>query len=143
MIAFELWRGEESEARGSLASISAQQAFAIGCVQSLAVIPGVSRSAATILGGLAIGIPRVAIVEFSFLLAVPTMLAATGLDLAKSYALFSLADLAPLAAGFITSFIVALLAISFLLRHIRTNTLVPFVIYRIAVAFAFWLVVAY
>lgn len=141
LIAFELWTGGGSEARGSVKDISARQAFAIGCAQSVAVVPGVSRSAATMVGGLAIGIPRASIVEFSFLLAVPTMLAATGLDLVKSYALFPPSDIAPLAAGFVTSFIVALLAVSFLLRHIRTNTLVPFGIYRILVACVFWLAV--
>lgn len=124
------------------ASISYRQAFLIGVAQSLAVVPGVSRSAATILGGLVMGVERKTIVEFSFLLAVPTMAAATGLDLLKTGASFTFAEFELLGAGFIVSFVVALLAIKFLLRFIQTHTFIPFGIYRIgaAILFAlFWL----
>ncbi len=143
LIALELRHTERGEEAGSVRDITTRQALVIGCAQSVAIIPGVSRSAATIAGGLALGLRRETIVEFSFLLAVPTMLAATGFDFARSYTLFSYADLAPLAAGFITSFAIALIAVSFLLRYIRTNTMIPFGIYRIAIACVFWLTVAY
>ena len=77
LIVFELWHREREDAIGTVENISLRQALIIGCFQSLAMIPGVSRSAATIVGGLLMGLKRKVIVEFSFLLAVPTMLAAT------------------------------------------------------------------
>src|SRR5574341_2454737 len=66
------------------ASLTLRRAFAIGVIQTLSFVPGVSRAAATIVGGMLVGLPRTAAVEFSFLLAIPTMLAATGLDMLKS-----------------------------------------------------------
>jgi undecaprenyl-diphosphatase len=121
--------------------ISFTMAFLIGCAQSLAIIPGVSRSAATILAGLALGLGRKSIAEFSFLLAIPTMLAATALDLAKSGFQFTSAEWMVLAIGFVTSFVVAVFAVQFLLRFIRTHSFIPFGIYRvlIAVLFYFWM----
>jgi undecaprenyl-diphosphatase len=91
----------------------------------------VSRSASTIVGGLILGLKRKTIVEFSFLLAVPTMLAATVYDLYKTGAQMTLPQLDFLIAGFVTAFIVALLSIKFLLRFIQTHTFIPFGIYRI------------
>ena len=96
-----------------------------------------SRAGATIVGGLILGLSRSTIVEFSFLLAVPTMLAATLYDLYKNAATFAPQEFGVLAAGFITSFLVALLGIKFLLAYVRTNTFIPFGIYRIVVALAF------
>jgi undecaprenyl-diphosphatase len=113
----------------------------IGLFQALSIVPGVSRSAASIVGGLMVGLRRATIVEFSFLLAVPTMLAATGLDLAKNASSFSRGDFAVLAVGFATAFIVALFAIKFLLRFVRTHTFVPFGVYRILAALVFWFVI--
>jgi undecaprenyl-diphosphatase len=76
------------------APLTYRQAFLVGVCQAIAIIPGVSRSGATIIGGLALGVKRTTIVEFSFLLAIPTMLAATGLDLLEtSYWMFLGADL--------------------------------------------------
>lgn len=95
------------------------------------MVPGVSRSAATIIGGLLLGLKRKSIVEFSFLLAVPTMLAATGLDLIKSGSSFTIDQLGLLAIGSIVAFIVALVSIKFLLSYIRNNTFIPFGIYRV------------
>ena len=100
-------------------------------------MPGVSRAGATIVGGLILGLSRSTIVEFSFLLAVPTMLAATGYDLLKNASTFGPQQFGVLAAGFASSFFVALLSIKFLLAFVRTNTFIPFGIYRIAVALAF------
>lgn len=131
IIAFEHWYREGENATGEIREISYRNALIIGLFQSIAMIPGVSRSAATILGGLLLGLKRKTIVEFTFLLAVPTMLAATGYDLIKSGSQFSPGQVQYLLVGFVTAFVVALLSIKFLLRFIKTHTFVPFGIYRI------------
>ncbi len=122
------------EAQGDAAHVTYTQAFLIGLFQTIAVVPGVSRSGASIVGAMAIGLSRKAAVEFSFLLAVPTMLAASGYDLLKNASSFSLTELDVLSAGFVTSFIVALLSVKFLLAYVRRYDFVPFGVYRIAVA---------
>ncbi len=114
--------------------ISYRQAAIIGVFQSLAIIPGVSRAAATIIGGLSLGIKRKDIVEFSFLLAIPTMAAATGLDLYKSReTLLGLGgqDLTAWALGFTLSFITAIIGVRLFLRFIQKNDFIPFGWYRI------------
>jgi undecaprenyl-diphosphatase len=121
--------------------ITYKQALWIGLFQCISMIPGVSRSAATIIGGMFLGIERRTIVEFSFLLAIPTMLAATVLDVFKSAAAFSPGEMELLGIGFVISFIVALLSIKFLLRYIQHHTFILFGIYRIAVALLFWVLV--
>jgi len=138
IIVFERFHQEKDDATDSIAGITFRQAILIGIFQSIAMVPGVSRSAATILGGLLLGLRRKTIVEFSFLLAVPTMLAATALDLLKSAGAFHREDLGFLGVGFITSFVVAILAIKFLLYFIQRNSFIPFGIYRIALAIFFW-----
>src|SRR3989344_5386037 len=101
LIVFELWH-KKRLARGLQDSgITLKKSFAIGVAQALAIIPGVSRSGATIVGGLMMGISREKIVEFSFLLAVPTMLAATAYDLYKNANSFSLDQFHILALGFV------------------------------------------
>ncbi|HET7851416.1 MAG TPA: undecaprenyl-diphosphate phosphatase [Methyloceanibacter sp.] len=137
LIVFELLHREREDAVGDVAEISYPKAVLIGVFQSLSIIPGVSRAGATIVGGLILGLTRTTIVQFSFLLAVPTMLAATGYDLLKNASAFSASQFGVLAAGFIASFIVALLAIKFLLAFVRTHTFIPFGIYRIAIALIF------
>ncbi|MDO8785114.1 MAG: undecaprenyl-diphosphate phosphatase [Syntrophales bacterium] len=142
LVAFELWhRGKEGSA-SEVADISYKQSFLIGLFQAIAVIPGVSRAGATIVGGLLLGLRREVIVEFSFLLAVPTMLAAMGYDLLKNASQFSLDQLNFLAAGFVFSFVVALLSIKFLLHFIRTHTFIPFGIYRIVFALSWFMFLA-
>ena len=141
LIAFERTHTEKSDAKDTIASISYKQAAIIGLFQSIAVVPGVSRAAATIVGGLLLGLKRKTIVDFSFLLAVPTMLAATALDLVKEGSAFSSADYGLLAVGFVTSFVVAILAIKWLLRFIKNHSFTAFGIYRIAVAILFYLYV--
>ncbi len=140
LIVFELLYRETPEEL-PVSHISYTQSFIVGLFQSIAIVPGVSRSAATILGGLMIGIPRRTIVEFSFLLAVPTMAAATGLDLVKNLPAFTSEHLGALAIGFIVSFVVALLSIKFLLHFVRNHTFIPFGIYRILAAAAFFFIV--
>lgn len=137
LIAFELYIRRAPVPYDEIENMSYRQAFGIGLFQAAAIIPGVSRSAATIVGGMILGMSRVAIVEFSFLLAVPTMAAATGLDLVKSASAFSAADAFMLAVGFVVSFVVAIVAISYFLRYVRSHTFIPFGIYRIVVALAF------
>ncbi len=137
LIVFERWHTTEREIHTDIASLSYKQVFLVGCFQSLAMIPGVSRSGATIVGGLALGFERSMIVEFSFLLAVPTMLAATGLDLLKNYKNFSGSDTGVLAVGFLVSFVVAWLSIKWLLSFVRNHTFTSFGVYRIVIALVF------
>lgn len=140
IILIERFRKEPAEGEmKDLSILPYKTAFLIGLCQALSVIPGVSRAGATIMGGLWLGLSRTAIVEFSFLLAVPTMVAATTLDLLKHGADFSSTDTTALLVGTLTSFVVALLAIRFLLRFVGTHTFVSFGIYRIIAAFAFFL----
>jgi undecaprenyl-diphosphatase len=140
LIIFEYLHKEKESAAEDISAISYQQAASVGLFQAIAIIPGVSRSAATILGGLLLGLKRTTIVEFSFLLAVPTMLAATLLDLYKNASSFSSADTFNLAIGFVTALVVAVFAIKFLLRFVRTHTFIPFGVYRIVAAILFWYV---
>ena len=137
IIAFEYWYREKDDATSEIREISYKNAVIIGLFQSIAMIPGVSRSASTILGGLWLGLKRKTIVEFTFLLAVPTMLAATCYDLIKSGSQFSFDQIQYLLVGFVTAFVVALLTIKFLLQFIKTHTFIPFGIYRIVLV-VFW-----
>ncbi len=138
LIVFEMWFAEKENSVANVSQITYKQSLLIGLFQSLAIIPGVSRAAATIIGGLVSGIKRRAIVEFSFLLAVPTMVAATGLDLVKSYQSFEPGSFGILAVGFVTAFLVAMLAIKYFLRYIQRHDFKPFGIYRIVLALVFW-----
>ncbi|MFA9262150.1 MAG: undecaprenyl-diphosphate phosphatase [Undibacterium sp.] len=140
LILFERFR-KVPEQPTPLEGISYRQALLIGFTQALSVIPGVSRAGATIVGGLFTGLSRKAAVEFSFLLGVPTMVAATTLDLYKNYATFSFDNVQALATGLIVSFVVALVAIKFLLRYVQSHTFIAFGIYRIIAAVLFALIV--
>jgi undecaprenyl-diphosphatase len=134
LIVFEMFHREKQNAQEDARTISYKQAFLIGVAQSLAVVPGVSRAAATIIGGLMLGLKRKTIVEFSFLLAVPTMLAATVFDLCKTAPHFTAADLGLLSVGLVTSFCVALLAVKFFLAFIAKHNFFVFGVYRIIIA---------
>ncbi|MBI2627024.1 MAG: undecaprenyl-diphosphatase UppP [Parcubacteria group bacterium] len=136
LILFEQFYKEKLGEQDVLA-ISYKKAFWIGLCQSIAIIPGVSRAAATIIGGMFLGIKRKTIVEFSFLLAVPTMIAATGLDLFKNFNSFSSSQANLLTIGFITSFLMALVSIKFLLSYIKNHTFTNFGIYRIILVIVF------
>lgn len=141
LIVFELLHKERWSDAIDLKDISYKQAALVGMFQSIAIIPGVSRSAATIVGGLLVGLPRVSIVEFSFLLAVPTMVAATGYDLIKSAHEFSVGDVELMAIGFIVSMLVAFASMKFLLNIVRRYSFIPFGIYRIVIAVLFFTIV--
>ncbi|CBL46647.1 undecaprenyl-diphosphatase (bacitracin resistance protein) [gamma proteobacterium HdN1] len=106
-------------------------ALKIGCAQCLALIPGTSRSGATIIGGLFFGLSRKAATEFSFFLAIPTMFAATLYDLIKHRALFSADDLGVLAVGSIFTFISSLFVVRGLIRYVSNHDFTVFAWYRI------------
>lgn len=141
LIVFEIYHKESPDVISSLSHVSYKQSFIIGIFQSIAIIPGISRSASTIIGGLVMGLNRKTIVEFSFLLAVPTMLAATGLDLIKNVDSFSIDQVYVLLLGLIVSFAVAMLSINFLLNFVKKHNFIPFGIYRIIIASLFWLTI--
>ena len=107
-------------------------ALKIGFAQALALIPGTSRSGATIIGGMLFGLSRQAATEFSFFLAIPTLFAATGYDLVKNRDLLSTGDLSMIAVGFAVAFISAFFTIRALLRYVAHHDFVPFAWYRIA-----------
>ena len=135
---FLLWfEGHHQAERATIKNvdqITYRQAVLIGLCQSVAIVPGVSRSAATIIGGLALGLSRPAIVEFSFLLALPTMLAATGLDLLKSSWSFGQPEIIALAVGLLAAFITAWLSVKWLLNFVQRRDFRPFGWYRLALA---------
>lgn len=138
LIVFEMFHREKDGATELLEEISYKKAVVIGLSQAVAMVPGVSRSAATIVGGLAVGLKRKTIVEFSFLLAVPTMLAATVLDLIKSAHTFAAGEAQMMLVGFVCAFVVAALSIKFLLKYIQRHSFIAFGIYRIIIALLFW-----
>jgi len=121
--------------------VSYGQALAIGLFQCLSLWPGFSRSGATIAGGLLAGTNHRAAADFSFILAVPMMAAATGLDLYKSLPDLSRSDIGPFAVGFVTAFLVAWFAVVYFLKLLDRLKLTPFAWYRFVIAalYAFWL----
>ncbi|WP_201352772.1 undecaprenyl-diphosphate phosphatase [Hydrogenimonas urashimensis] len=136
-ILVELLYKEKEHHVAHVEDVSYKQAFAIGLFQSLAMVPGTSRSGATIIGGLLIGLKRKTATEFSFLLAVPTMLAATAYDILKHHSEFDFSDAQALGIGFVTAFFVALVIIKWFLAFIKKHTFIPFGIYRIIVGLIF------
>lgn len=106
-------------------------ALKVGLAQSVAMFPGVSRAGATIMGGVIFGLSRKAATEFSFFLAIPTMLAATVYDLYKNWALLDLSDLPVFAVGFAASFVAAMVAVRVFLGYVANHTFVAFAWYRI------------
>lgn len=137
LIVFEQFHREKQSALDDLATLPLWKAALIGVFQSLAVVPGTSRAAATIIGGLCLGMKRASIVQFSFLLAIPTMAAASGYDLLKTAPSFSGNELWLLSVGFAVSLITAFLAVKWFLRFVRSHSFTPFGIERIAVAVLF------
>ena len=117
-----------------LSQMSYATCLKIGIFQAFSVVPGVSRAAATIVGGMALGVSRTVIVEFSFLLAVPTLIAATVLDIFKNPDVFATGHFDVLAIGFVVSFVTAFFAIRWLLRYIKSHTFTAFGVYRIVIA---------
>ena len=130
-----LWveRRPQSEARiHDVDAMTPWDALKVGLVQCLAMIPGTSRSGATIIGGMMLGLSRRAATDFSFYLAIPTLIGAGAYSLYKDRALLSLQDLPVFAVGLVFSFASAWLCVRWLLRYISTHSFVPFAWYRIA-----------
>ncbi|MBZ4666836.1 undecaprenyl-diphosphate phosphatase [Mahella sp.] len=113
--------------------INGRQALLIGTVQCLSLFPGMSRSASTIMGGMIAGMSVKAAAEFSFFLAMPTMIAATGYSFLKGFSAMSALEWAALAIGFIVSFIVALVVVDRFLTYLGKHPLKPFAYYRLVV----------
>jgi undecaprenyl-diphosphatase len=107
-------------------------ALLVGCAQALALIPGTSRSGATIIGGMLFGLSRVAATEFSFFLAIPTLFAATGYSLWKDTSLVGAAALPAFGVGFAAAFVSAFACVRWLIRYVSHHDFVPFAWYRIA-----------
>lgn len=120
-------------------TITYKQALIIGLIQSVSMIPGVSRSAASIFGGLALKLDRESAVEFSFLLAIPTMMAATSLDILKSAHTFTQSGVFYIIFGTVLSFLVALFVVKWLLKYIQTHDFMWFGIYRTIFAIIYFL----
>jgi undecaprenyl-diphosphatase len=111
--------------------ISMTQAFKIGCAQCLSLIPGVSRAAATIMGGMLTGLNRKTATEFSFYLAIPVIAAASLFDLLKNFQDLTMQDLPIFAIGFVTAFLSAYAVIKLFIRFVATHTFIVFAWYRI------------
>jgi undecaprenyl-diphosphatase len=125
-------KGHEMPARvHTVDDMSLLDAFKVGCAQCFALIPGTSRSGATIIGGMLFGLSRKAATEFSFFLAIPTLLGATVLSLYKARDILSMADLPLFAIGGVSAFGSAFLCVRWLLRYISTHDFTFFAYYRI------------
>lgn len=112
-------------------SMTFRQAFWVGCAQAVSVIPGTSRSGATIIGGLLLKLDRKVATEFSFFLAMPVMVCATGLDIYKYHDVLTLDEIWVILTGFVVSFFAGLVAVKFLVGYVGKHDFIPFAIYRI------------
>jgi undecaprenyl-diphosphatase len=129
IIAIEKWK--PAARISSLESITPRTAFLVGLCQCLAMIPGVSRSGATIMGALVFGVERKTAAEFSFFLAIPTMFAATLFDLYKNRADLTADGFTQIAIGFVVAFISGLLVVKWFMTYISRHGFLPFAFYRI------------
>lgn len=130
ILAIERWR--PAPRHGDVATLPPRTCIAIGFMQVLAMVPGVSRSGASIMGAMCIGVERKAATEFSFFLAIPIMLGASVLKLAKHHDAVHGDFAGAIAVGFLVSFVVALGVVHWLLRYVASNTFRPFAWYRLA-----------
>ena len=122
----------------SIDDMSPLDALKIGLAQCLALVPGTSRSGATIIGGMLFGLSRKAATEFTFFLAIPTLIGAGAYSLFKERALLSTADMPLFGIGLVFSFLSAWLCVRWLLRYVSTHDFVPFAWYRIAFGIVVW-----
>jgi len=142
-LAVEYFRRDKAIDEGKeLAELSYMQAFGIGVFQSLSMVPGTSRSGATIIGGLLLGLKRKSAAEFSFLLAIPTMMVATAYDLYKHHDTMIVNDWSMLAVAFVTAFVFAFVTVKAFVTFVGRHTFVPFAIYRILVGVAFFYLIS-
>jgi undecaprenyl-diphosphatase len=133
ILAVERWRKRNpgSVRIERVDDMSWRDALKVGFAQCLALVPGTSRSGATIIGGMLFGLSRVAATEFSFFLAIPTLLAATAYELVRNRALFVAADLPVFAVGFVAAFVSAFACVRWLIRYVSHHDFIPFAWYRI------------
>ena len=129
ILLIERWRPRETVDRAD--AVPARTALGIGLAQVLSLVPGTSRSGATIMGGYVLGLSRRAATEFSFFLAIPVMLAATLYDLLKSLDALTTADAPAFAVGFVVSFLTALVVVKGFLAYVSRHSFTAFAWYRI------------
>ncbi|MCI1859315.1 MAG: undecaprenyl-diphosphate phosphatase [Sporolactobacillus sp.] len=141
LMIFAEWIVSRRPERGTK-ELSYRQAFIIGLFQCFSLWSGFSRSGSTIAGGLIAGVERKTAAEFSFILAVPMMMGASGYDFYKSLDFLHVSDIPYFTVGFLAAFVVAMLAIVFFLKLLRRFNLVPFAVYRLILAgvFAIYLI---
>ncbi len=118
--------------------VPSRTALGIGLAQVLSLVPGTSRSGATIMGGYVLGLSRIAATEFSFFLAIPVMLAATTYDLAKSWAVLTPGDIPMFTVGFIVSFVSAVIVVKAFLAYVSGHSFAVFAWYRIIFGLLLW-----
>jgi undecaprenyl-diphosphatase len=123
-------------------SVTPRQAFKIGIAQCVSMIPGISRAGATIMGAMMFGIGRAAATEFSFFLAVPTMLAATMYDISMNWSALGRSDVPVLAIGFFAAFLSALVVVKTLVGFVSRNGFAPFAYYRIGIGIIMMIILA-
>jgi undecaprenyl-diphosphatase len=137
IFAVERWYERHGAPRvTSVDDMTWKDALKVGLAQCFSLIPGTSRSGATIMGGMLFGLSRQAATEFSFFLAVPIMFAASGYQILKYRSLFTVDDLAPFAVGFVVSFVSALIAVRALIRYVAHHDFRGFAWYRIVLGVA-------
>ena len=122
----------------SIEHLTQRRSIFVGILQSVSMVPGISRALTTIFGGLLVGLDRKNATEFSFLLAVPTMLAATVFDLYKTGFLFTNEEYIIFGIGFVGAFFSALIAIKLLINFVQKHSFRMFALYRIVLAIIFW-----
>ena len=133
-----LRRNEPIDAGKDVSELTFKEAFTIGIFKSLSMMPGTGRSGATLIGGLFMGLSRKSAAEFSFLLAIPTMVIATAYDLLKHRNEMVVEDWSMLSIAFITAFVFALATVKAFVTFVSRHTFVPFAIYRIVVGLVFF-----
>ena len=124
-------RNHDDKKDKTINDLTIKEALTIGLFQSLSMVPGTSRSGATMIGGLVAGLSRKSAAEFSFLLAIPTMFVATFYDLYKNRSEMIIDDYSLLAVGFVTAFVVAFFTVKAVMNFLTTHTFIVFGIYRI------------
>lgn len=137
-ILIEKLHNEKDHHTDNLEKVSVTKSLLIGVFQAISLLPGVSRSGATIIGGMLLGLKRKTAVEFSFLLALPTMFVATAYEIYKGYNDFVFDSLLVLGVGFVVSFISSYLAVKWFLKFVEKYDFIPFGIYLIASGIGFY-----
>jgi undecaprenyl-diphosphatase len=133
MLWVEAWHARQRAPRvADVDALTWRDALGVGLIQCAALVPGVSRSGATIIGGMALGLSRRVATEFSFFLAIPMLFGAAAYDLVKHRALLSSADVPVFVVGLVVSFVSAWVSVKWLLRYVASHSFVPFAWYRIA-----------